>query len=310
MGEYFYIGSYMIVPASFPLPAWNLDRLCAIGFFWIFFSSGFAPLSAAEATIPIWPEPLHTKLGLQQTEVPTITPYLPKKGNGAAMLLIPGGSYAGIYEGQAAPFALWLNEQGIAAFVLRYRLGRRGYRYPAQLQDAVRAMRLIRGQASSWKVDSARVGAMGFSAGGHLVSTLLTRPEDGEVSASDEYDAGSPRPDIAILCYPVISMETAPHMGSRNNLIGTAPDAELVRKTSSEQQVRSGLPPCFVWHTVEDKMVSVGHSLLFATALREHHVPYELHLYQHGDHGTGLMGTNHPWKQDLLFWLKGLKFIE
>lgn len=266
-------------------------------------------VAAAEAPIPLWPQGAPNALADTPKDQPTLTPYVPTKANGNAMLLIPGGSYSGIYEGQAEPFALWLNERGITAFVLRYRLGSAGYRYPAQLQDAVRAMRYIRANAATWKIKADHVGAMGFSAGGHLVSTLLTHSEDGDVPGAKDDSGISSRPDIAILCYPVISMITKPHATSRKNLIGTSPSDELIKKTSSEFQVRAGLPPCFVWHTTEDKLVPVEHSLLFATALQEHSVPYELHLYQHGDHGTGLIGTVHPWFDDLTFWLKKQKFI-
>jgi len=265
---------------------------------------GALSLRAAEAPIPLWPEGAPGALGSSAKDTPTLTPHLAAQPNGAAIVLIPGGSYSGIYEGQGDPFAHWLNEQGITVFVLRYRLGSAGYRYPAQLQDAVRAMRMVRGEAAKWKIDPHRLGVMGFSAGGHLVSTLLAHPEDGEVASGGKGEAVSARPDLAILCYPVISMVTKPHAASRRNLLGDAPSDELLRKTSSELQVRPGWPPCFVWHTTEDKLVPVDHSLLFATALHEHGVPYELHLYQHGDHGTGLMGTNHPWMKDLLFWLK------
>lgn len=278
------------------------------------------PLLAKATHSPLWPNGAPGALGSAPRDIPTLTPYLPAKASAtrAAMLLIPGGSYSGIYEGQAEPFARWLNEQGITVFVLRYRLGSAGYRYPAQLQDAVEAMRQIRGKAGEWKIDPQRLGVMGFSAGGHLVSTLLNHPEDGEIpapgsSGSQPAPAAprvSPRPDLAILCYPVISMTTQPHAASRRNLIGDSPDEESIRHTSSELQVRPGLPPCFLWHTNEDKMVPPSHSLLLATAFHQHGVPHEFHLYQHGDHGTGLMGTEHPWFQDLLFWLKAQKFIE
>ena len=224
------------------------------------------------------------------------------------MLLIPGGSYSGIYEGQAEPFALWLNEHGLTVFVLRYRLGSAGYRYPAQLQDAVEAMFQIRGHAEKWKIDPKRIGVMGFSAGGHLVSTLINRPEDGLLEGRD-YNISS-RPDLAILCYPVISMITKPHVTSRKMLIGESPEEKLVRQTSSELQVKPGLPPVFLWHTMEDKMVPVEHAQLYAAALHAHGVPHELHLYQYGDHGTGLIGTEHPWFADLLFWLRAHGFVE
>ncbi len=267
-----------------------------------------AILHAGEAPIVLWPQGAPGALGQAAQDTPTLTPHLPAEANGAAMLLVPGGSYSGIFEPQAEPFARWLNEQGITVFVLRYRLGSAGYRYPAQLQDAVQAMRLVRTNAARWNIAADRIGAMGFSAGGHLVATLITCPEDGEIATGDDTHRTSPRPDLAILCYPVISMATRPHAISRRNLIGPSPSEELVQRTSSELQVRSGLPPCFVWHTNEDKMVPVDHSLLFAAALHQHGVPHELHIYQHGDHGTGLIGAEHPWLDDLLFWLRAQGF--
>lgn len=264
-------------------------------------------LPAAEKPIVLWPAGAPGALGTAPKDIPTLTPYVPEKASGAAMLLIPGGSYSGIYEGQAEPFARWLNEQGITVFVLRYRLGSAGYRYPAQLQDAVESMRQIRGAADKWKIDPKRIGVMGFSAGGHLTSTLINRPEDGEIEGRTP--AVSARPDLAILCYPVISMITKPHATSRKMLIGDKPSDELVRQTSSELQVRPGLPPCFLWHTAEDKLVPVEHAQLYAAALHQNGVPHELHLYQHGDHGTGLIGTQHPWFADLVYWLKAQKWI-
>ncbi|MDZ4405132.1 alpha/beta hydrolase [Prosthecobacter sp.] len=269
---------------------------------------GAASVLAAEKPLVLWPNGAPGALGTAAKDIPTLTPYLPAKPNNAAMLLIPGGSYSGIYEGQAEPFALWLNEQGITVFVLRYRLGSAGYRYPAQLQDAVEAMFQIRGNAAKWKIDPQRIGVMGFSAGGHLVSTLINRPEDGMILGSDR--TVSPRPDLAILCYPVISMITKPHATSRKMLIGDQPDEKLVRQTSSELQVKPGLPPVFLWHTTEDKLVPVDHAQLYAAALHQNNVPHELHLYQHGDHGTGLIGTEHPWFADLLFWLKAQGFVK
>jgi acetyl esterase/lipase len=268
-----------------------------------------AAMQAADTPIHIWPQGAPGALGATEKDRPTLTPYLRDNPSGAAMLIIPGGGYGRIYEGQAEPFALWLNEQGIAAFVLRYRLGTSGYRYPSQLQDAVEAMRQIREQAAKWKIDPHRIGAMGFSAGGHLLTTLLNRPEDGEVPGADTQGRASPRPDIAIVCYPVISMIAKPHQNSLKNLIGDAPGEELLVKTSSERQVRPGLPPVFLWQTNEDKVVSVEHSLLYAAALREHGIPHELHIYQHGKHGTGLIGTEHPWFGDLLFWLRAHGFV-
>jgi len=215
------------------------------------------PLCAVEKPIVLWPGGAPGALGTSAQDIPTLTPYFPTKASGAAILLIPGGSYSGIYEGQAEPFALWLNEQVLTVFVLRYRLGSAGYRYPAQLQDAVEAMRQVRAGAK-WKTDPQRIGVMGFSAGGHLVSTLINRPEDGEIAGRTP--TVSPRPDLAILCYPVISMITKPHATSRKMLIGDNPSDELIRRTSSAFQVKPALPPCFLWHTMEDKLVPVEHA--------------------------------------------------
>ena len=280
-----------------------MNRLLILGVAWLL---PWLSLCAAEKPITLWPDGARGALGTSPKDIPTLTPYLPAKSSGAAMLLIPGGSYSGIYEGQAEPFALWLNEQGLTVFVLRYRLGSAGYRYPAQLQDAVEAMFQIRGNATNWKLDPKRIGVMGFSAGGHLVSTLINRPEDGMLEGRDDHI--SPRPDLAILCYPVISMITKPHGTSRKMLIGDSPAEKLVRQTSSELQVKPGLPPVFLWHTMEDKLVPVEHAQLYAAALHQNNIPHELHLYQNGDHGTGLIGTQHPWFADLLFWLKAQGF--
>jgi acetyl esterase/lipase len=266
-------------------------------------------LNAAVSPLQLWPNGAPGWSGLAPKDTPTLTAYVPAQASGAAILLIPGGAYSIIYEGQAEPFAQWLNQQGITTFVLRYRLGSAGHRYPAQLQDAVQAMRLIRSNREKWKLDGNRIGVMGFSAGGHLVSTLLTHPEDGDVPGDAALNRVSARPDLAILCYPLISMINQPHDQTRRTLVGDSPPIELLRRLSGELQVSAGLPPCFIWHTNEDRMVPVEHSLRFAAALQAHGVPCELHLYQRGDHGTGLIGTTHPWFEDLLFWLKGQKFV-
>ncbi len=184
------------------------------------------------------------------------------------------------------------------------------YRYPAALQDAVESMRQVRGAAEKWQIDPQRIGVMGFSAGGHLASTLINRPEDAEVEGRTVSDATvSPRPDVAILCYPVISRIIQPHARSRNLLVGEMPDDELLRRASSELQAHPDLPPVFLWHTQGDELVPAEHSRLYAAALEANGIPHEFHLYQDGDHGTGLIGTSHPWFADLLFWLKARKFL-
>jgi acetyl esterase/lipase len=183
------------------------------------------------------------------------------------------------------------------------------------LNDAARAVRLVRAKAAEWKVDPKRVGIMGSSAGGHLASTLLTHFDAGKSEAEDVVDRQSSRPDAGILCYAVITMGQFTHQGSKNNLLGKDPSSELVRLLSNELQVTKETPPCFVWHTYEDTAVPVENSLLFADALRKAGVPFDLHVYQKGRHGIGLndkppFANVHPWAKDCLFWLKEQGFAK
>ena len=154
-----------------------------------------------------------------------------------------------------------------------------------------------------------RVGIMGSSAGGHLASTLLTHFDAGHGDATDPVERLSSRPDLGILCYPVITMGPNTHMGSKNNLLGKEPDPDLVKLLSNELQVTRETPPCFIWHTWEDKAVKVENSLDFAAALQKAGVPFDLHVYQKGAHGLGL-GKNLPWAQDCIFWLKAQGFVK
>ena len=229
--------------------------------------------------------------------------------------MCPGGGYGGLAGHEGADYALFLNQHGVTAFVLKYRLGSAGYRHPRMLEDAARAVRLVRAKAEMWKVDSKRVGVMGSSAGGHLASTLLTHFDAGKSDAVDPIDKESSRPDLGILCYAVITLGDKTHQGSKHNLLGKDPEAEMVKFLSNELQVTKDTPPCFVWHTAEDKAVPVENSLQFAAALQKNGVPFDLHVYQKGRHGIGLADkapfTNaHPWSRDLVFWLKEQKFVK
>jgi acetyl esterase/lipase len=150
---------------------------------------------------------------------------------------------------------------------------------------------------------------MGSSAGGHRASSLATPFDAGDPAAADAVERQSSRPDLGILCYPVISLGDFAHPGSKRNLLGTNPPPDLVQQLSSELQVTAATPPCFVWSTAEDKTVPVENSLLFAAALQKNHVPFDLHIYQKGRHGIGLadkppFAHPHPWAGDCLFWLK------
>jgi acetyl esterase/lipase len=252
--------------------------------------------------------------GTTDADVPTITVYRPPAGksNGAAVVVCPGGGYAGLAEHEGRPVAEWLNTLGVTGVVLKYRLGPR-YHHPAMLNDVSRALRTVRFHAADWGLDPQRIGVLGFSAGGHLASTAATHFDDGDPNAADPIDRVSSRPDIAILVYPVITLSGPyAHIGSRNNLLGENPPQELIDLLSNEKQVTSRTPPTFLMHTNEDSGVPAENSLLFALACRKAGVPVELHLYEHGQHGFGL-GGNDPvlktWPAVCAAWLKGRGFL-
>jgi acetyl esterase/lipase len=270
-----------------------------------------------EAPLPLWPDGAPGALGKSESDVPTLTPYFPPAGraNGTAVVICPGGGYGHLAPHEGNDYALFLNQYGITAFVLKYRLGSSGYRHPRMLEDAARAVRLVRAKAEEWKVDPKRVGIMGSSAGGHLASTLLTHFDAGNPQAVDPIDRLSSRPDFGILCYAVISMGPLTHEGSKSNLLGKAPPPELVKLLSNELQVTAQTPPCFIWHTWEDTTVKVENSLEFAAALRRNGVLFDLHVYQKGRHGIGLadkppFANAHPWSRDLIFWMKAQGLVQ
>jgi acetyl esterase/lipase len=227
------------------------------------------------------------------------------------MVICPGGGYAQLADHEGSHYARWFNEMGIAGFVLKYRLGTAGYRHPAMLQDAARAVRTVRARAAEWQLDPKRIGIIGSSAGGHLASTMMTHWTAGETNAADVIERQSSRPDLAILCYPVVSLTREfTHKGSRANLLGTNNSPELWRELSAELQVNSNTPPAFLWSTADDKTVPVENSLELAAALRRAGVPFDLHVYAHGPHGLGLGNRNfdratfHPWTSACEQWLK------
>jgi acetyl esterase/lipase len=270
-----------------------------------------------QTAIPLWPNGAPGALGNSTNDIPTLTPYLPDpaKATGAAMVVLPGGGYAHLAPHEGNDYALWLNQHGVTCFVLKYRLGSSGYHYPAEFQDGTRAIRWVRAHAKDYNIDPNRVGMMGSSAGGHLTSMVITHFDQGDASASDPVERESSRPDVGILCYPVISMGDYAHQGSKLNLLGTNPPPELVTELSSQLQVKTNTPPVFIWCTYADQTVPMENTLMFATALRKNHVPFDLHIYQEGKHGLGLadkppFAHPHPWANDCLFWLKLHKFVK
>jgi acetyl esterase/lipase len=259
---------------------------------------------------PLWTGAAPGALGTAPKDIPTLTPFIATNGTGAAMIVCPGGGYAGLAAHEGKDYALWLNSRGISAFVLKYRLGSSGYRYPAEYQDVARAIRLVRSGAKEWNLDVNRIGVMGSSAGGHLASMAMTHFDAGDTNAPDAIDRVSSRPDLAILCYPVITMGKLTHGGSKANLLGANPTPELVEETSSELQVKKDSPPCFLWSTYADTTVAVENTLDFASALRKARVPFEVHVYQRGPHGQGLGSKTYdptkwlPWVGECARWLK------
>lgn len=247
---------------------------------------------------------------------PDIAVYLPpgRVATGQAVVVCPGGGYVRLaYTWEGVEIAKWLNSHGIAAIVLKYRLPEPGSNVTPRLSpllDAQRAIRLVRHHAKAWNIDPDKVGVMGFSAGGHLASTLGTHFDAQDAPPRDSIDRLSARPDFMILMYPVITMsEGYMHSGSRNRLIGENPPADLATYYSTDTQVTARTPPTILFHAGDDQAVPVENSLSFYRALVKHGVPAELHVYPTGGHGFGLaIGKGHleTWPDRCVEWLRSL----
>jgi acetyl esterase/lipase len=281
----------------------------------------FPFLLFAESEQKLWPDgktPHAPREGFKEV-VPTLTAYLPsteQKPNRCSVVVCPGGGYGGLALGhEGKDIATFFNEQGITVFILKYRLGSQGYHFPTQLADVQRAMRTARSQADALNLDPQRIGIMGFSAGGHLASMAATKFNETAYPPSDDIDAISARPDFAILCYPVITMEEDfTHKGSRNNLLGPdkKDDATVAMQLSSEKNVTAETPPTFIFQTDADGAVPAENPVQFYLALRKHKIPAEMHIYQKGGHGVGLAKNDavlSTWPGHLLAWLRVNKFI-
>lgn len=248
-------------------------------------------LFAEPQTFPLWEHEVPGALGKADEDNPTLTLYPPVNpgSTGTAVIVAPGGSYSILainHEGRQV--ASWLNSLGVTAFVLKYRLGPR-YHHPIQLGDAQRAMRLVRSRATQLGIQPNRIGFMGFSAGGHLASTVGTHFDAGNSKSSDPVDRVSCRPDFLVLAYPVISF-VAPysHSQSQQNLLGPDADMKLREELSNELHVTPQTPPTFLFSTTTDKTVPPQNSVAFYLALLNAGVPAELHIFQKGPHGVGL----------------------
>lgn len=260
--------------------------------------------------IDLWQTPPGFEPAFGQA-VPALEAFLIDDGQPhGAVIVLPGGGYNHLAAHEGVPIARWLNAAGISAFVLNYRVA--PYRHPMPLLDASRAVRTVRARAAAWNVRPDQIGVLGFSAGGHLAATLATRYSEGDPASEDPIERVSSRPDAAVLCYAVISF-TRPfaHAGSGQALVGDAAPAGLKEDLSAESRVSPATPPCFLWHTADDEKVPVENALLFASSLRQHGVPFEMHVFPHGRHGLGL-ALDDPgvgqWAGLCANWLKSLGF--
>jgi acetyl esterase/lipase len=254
------------------------------------------------------------KISLVQT--PGMTVYLPAKrsATGQAVIICPGGGYVYLsYNWEGTDPARLLAAKGIAAIVLKYRLPNSKSNitpHLSPLADAKRAIRIVRANAAEWNIKKDQVGIMGFSAGGHLASTLATHFDEGDKRATDSVEQQRSRPDFAVLVYPVISMsKPIMHAGSRNNLLGEKRDTALANLYSNELQVTKATPPTFLVHAMDDKSVPVENSLLFFQAMKDNGVTGELHVFPKGGHGFGLgigRGAVENWTVLCIDWIRGL----
>lgn len=268
------------------------------------------PTPEPPAPVLLWPSGAPGALGSADTDAPAIYVFLPTAPNPTktGVVVAPGGGYQHLaMEKEGFAVARWLNQQGIAAFVLRYRLGPQ-YHHPIELGDAQRAIRMVRAHAAEYGIEKERLGMWGFSAGGHLTATAGTQFDAGHPDATDPVDHESSRPEFLVLSYPVITlMDPAAHTGSRKYLLGDNPDPGLVRSMSAETRVTADTPPTFLFSTTDDKTVPIANSVMFYDALVKAGVPVEMHIFQHGAHGAGLASANPDlsvWPSLLIQWMR------
>ncbi|MNM39030.1 Acetylxylan esterase precursor [compost metagenome] len=249
------------------------------------------------------------KGSITQVEQPYLLVHRPARPNGVAILLASGGGYAHIEAGkESGPAAAWLQAQGITAFELVYRLPQEGGGVDAPFQDGQRAMRLIRARAAEWKIDPARIGMLGFSAGAHLAGMTAVQPHAVRYAPVDAADKVSARPDFAVLLYPVLTMQPPfDTTHAKKELLGAHPAQAARDAMSVELQADAQTPPAFIAQALDDPIAPPENSQLMASALRRAGVPVELHLFRHGGHGWGLgKPGSEPaaWPQLLLAWLQ------
>jgi len=272
-------------------------------------ASGLAQVRTSDAsqTIPLWPTRAPGAVGDEPQDIPTLTIYLPPNSPNpmTAVIIMPGGGYLNVADNAGPPTAAFLNTLGIAAFVLKYRVGP-VYHHPIELGDAQRAIRLVRSRAAEWHIAPDRVGVAGFSSGGHLSATASTHFDMGDASATDPIDRVSSRPDFAILASSNINL-THETEGGRG-LVGDHPDSAVLWSLSNELQVTPKTPPTFIFSTNADTLAPAEESVLYFLALRRAGVPVELHVFKNGQHGIAAAAMRDPensdWPKVLARWLR------
>lgn len=281
--------------------------------------------SLAQQEIPLYPGQVPNARDTPNEEVknkdhivsrvsrPTLTVYLPakEKANGSAVIICPGGGYGVlVIKREGYDVAEAFAKQGVAAFVLKYRLPSDKTMIDktiGPLQDAQQAIRTVRQRAAEWRIDPKKVGIMGFSAGGHLAATAGTHFEPARI---DNGDGISLRPSFMVLVYPVISLtERIGHSGTRTNLLGASPGAEQISQYSNEGHVTASTPPAFLTHAGDDTVVPVANSLVFYEALQRQNVPADLHIYNQGGHGYLKTPSFDEWFGRCLHWLRDIKMM-
>jgi len=269
--------------------------------------------ASAQQAVPLWQGPAPLSNGTNATDVPNLTLFLPERTTlpTAAIVICPGGGYAGLsFTHEGTNVAKYFQSHGVAGLVLRYRLPKNGYLHPVPMMDVQRAMRLVRSHTSDWHIDPAKVGVMGFSAGGHLASTLSTHFDAGNPQVGDPVGSLSCRPNFAVLVYPVISSRPdIAHRGSFANLLGPNPDPKVLHSLSNETQVTANTPPTILVHALDDKSVPPQNSELYYQALQQAKVTSTLQEYPKGGHGFGYgqVPDNSPpgWLDKAFEWLRG-----
>jgi acetyl esterase/lipase len=298
---------------------WRLNfHMPSTFFLFILLVLSLADAARAQSVVPLWHGAAPQSLGNAPKDTPTLTVFLPENHDSRptpAIVICPGGGYAMLsLTAEGSNEAKWFQSRGVAGLVLTYRLPTDGYRHPVPLLDAQRALRLVRNNAAQWKIDPAKIGIMGFSAGGHLASTLETHFDAGNLASEDSVDWASCRPDFAVLVYPVISMKDGiTHSGSKSNLLGPNPDPSLVANLSNETQVTRQTPATDLVVALDDGAVPPLNSQLMYAALQKAGVPSALQAYPKGGHGFGfgnVPDSSPPgWLDRVADWMKSQGFM-